>query len=124
THTAGFTYDIWCALMGQYQTYASIPALITCQNAALATPLLCDPGERWEYGISIDWLGKIVEAVSGQRLDRYLAENICQPLGMHDTPFKIFPSMRAPPAPVHQPGDDGPFQTTPRELPPEPRLPI
>jgi methyl acetate hydrolase len=63
THTAGFTYDIWCALMGQYQTYASIPGISTCQNAALITPLLCDPGERWEYGISIDWLGKIVEAV-------------------------------------------------------------
>src|SRR5262245_55659699 len=38
THTAGFTYDIWCALMGQYQTYASIPGIITCQNAALMTP--------------------------------------------------------------------------------------
>ena len=66
-----------------------MPGIITCQNAALMTPLLCDPGERWEYGISIDWLGKVVEAVSGQKLDRYLAENICQPLGMHDTAFKI-----------------------------------
>ena len=47
THTAGFTYDIWCALMGQYQTYASIPGISTCQNAALTTPLLYDPGERW-----------------------------------------------------------------------------
>jgi CubicO group peptidase (beta-lactamase class C family) len=122
THTAGFTYDIWCALMGQYQTYASIPGIITCQNTALMTPLLCDPGERWEYGISIDWVGKIVEAVSGQRLDRYLAENICQPLGMHDTAFTISPSMRARLARVHQRGDDGSLQPTAMELPQEPEF--
>jgi methyl acetate hydrolase len=122
THTAGFTYDIWCALMGQYQTYASIPGIITCQNAALMTPLLCDPGERWEYGISIDWLGKVVEAVSGQRLDRYLTENICQPLGMHDTAFTISPSMRARLATVHQRGDDGSLQPTAMELPQEPEF--
>jgi CubicO group peptidase (beta-lactamase class C family) len=122
THTAGFTYDIWCVLMGQYQTYASIPEISTCQNAALMTPLLCDPGERWEYGISIDWLGKIVEAVSDQRLDRYLAENICQPLGMHDTAFQMSPSMRARLAAVHQRGDDGSLQPTAMELPQEPEF--
>jgi CubicO group peptidase (beta-lactamase class C family) len=108
--------------MGQYQTYASIPGIITCQNAALTTPLLCDPGERWEYGINIDWVGKIVEAVSGQKLDRYLEENICQPLGMHDTAFKISPSMRARLAAVHQRGDDGSLQPTPIELPQEPEF--
>lgn len=122
THTAGFTYDIWSALMGQYQTYASIPGVITCQHAALTTPLLCEPGERWEYGISIDWVGKMVEAVSGQKLDRYLEEHICQPLGMHDTAFKISPSMRARLAPVHQRGDDGSLQPTPLELPQEPEF--
>jgi len=122
THTAGFTYDIWSALMGQYQTYASIPGVITCQNAALTTPLLCEPGERWEYGISIDWVGKMVEAVSGQKLDCYLEEHICQPLGMHDTAFKISPSMRARLAPVHQRGDDGSLQPTPLELPQEPEF--
>jgi CubicO group peptidase (beta-lactamase class C family) len=122
THTSGFTYDIWCALMGQYQTFVSIPGIITCRNTALMTPLLCDPGERWEYGISIDWLGKVVEAVSGQRLDRYLAENICQPLGMHDTAFTISPSMRARLASVHQRGDDGSLQPTALELPQEPEF--
>lgn len=120
THTSGFTYDIWSALMGQYQTYASIPGIITCQNAALTTPLVCDPGERWEYGISIDWLGKVVEAVSGQRLDRYVADNICQPLGMHDTAFTLSPSMRTRLARVHQRTDDGSLQPTAMEVPQEP----
>lgn len=120
THTSGFTYDIWSALMGQYQTFASIPGIITCQNAALTTPLVCDPGERWEYGISIDWLGKVVEAVSGQRLDRYVADNICQPLGMHDTAFTLSPSMRTRLARVHQRTDDGSLQPTAMEVPQEP----
>jgi CubicO group peptidase (beta-lactamase class C family) len=120
THTSGFTYDIWSALMGQYQTYAAIPGIITCQNAALTTPLVCDPGERWEYGISIDWLGKVVEAVSGQRLDRYVADNICQPLGMHDTAFTLSPSMRTRLARVHQRAEDGSLQPTAMEVPQEP----
>jgi CubicO group peptidase (beta-lactamase class C family) len=122
THTSGFTYDIWSALMGQYQTYASIPGIITCQNAALTTPLVCDPGERWEYGISIDWLGKVVEAVSGQKLDHYVADNICQPLGMHDTAFTLSPSMRTRLARVHQRAEDGSLQPTAMEVPQEPEF--
>jgi methyl acetate hydrolase len=54
THTAGFAYEIWSPEIIRYQEAKGIPGIITCQNAALATPLLFDPGERWEYGISID----------------------------------------------------------------------
>ena len=56
----------------QYQAATGTPGITTCENAALTTPLLFDPGERWEYGINIDWVGKIVEAVSGQMLGDYL----------------------------------------------------
>ena len=59
------------------------PRSSPAQNAALTTPLLFDPGERWDYGISIDWAGKMVEAVSGQKLGRYMKENIFDPLGMN-----------------------------------------
>ena len=52
-------------------------------------PLLFDPGERWEYGISIDWVGRLVEAVSGQTLDAYLREHIFAPLGMSDTGYLL-----------------------------------
>ena len=44
--------------------------------AALDVPLVSDPGTRWEYGIGIDWVGQVVEAVAGQTLGRYLAEHI------------------------------------------------
>ena len=122
THTAGFTYDIWSASMAKYQEVTGTPGIISCQNAALTTPLLFDPGERWEYGINIDWVGKIVEAVSGQKLGRYLEQNVFAPLGMKDTSFQITPSKRARLAPIHQRGEDGKLQATPIELPPEPEF--
>ena len=89
THTSGLGYDTWNADVMKYREATGIPAVGSCRNAALTTPLLAEPGERWEYGISIDWAGKMVEAVSGQRLDRYMTENIFMPLGMADTGFAI-----------------------------------
>src|SRR5262245_3510639 len=68
THTAGFSYEIWNADIQRCQQAHNIPGVITCQNAALRTPLLFDPGERWDYGINIDFVGKAVEAVSGKKL--------------------------------------------------------
>ena len=70
THTAGFSYEIWRPEIARYQTATGTPGITTCANAALATPLLFDPGDRFDYGINIDWVGKIVEAASGGRLDR------------------------------------------------------
>jgi len=122
THTAGFTYDIWSSSMAKYQEVTGTPGIISCQNAALTTPLLFDPGERWEYGINVDWVGKMVEAVGGQKLGRYLEQNVFSPLGMKDTSFQITPSKRARFAPIHQRGEDGKLQATPIELPPEPEF--
>jgi methyl acetate hydrolase len=102
THTAGFGYEIWSADIAKYQEAKGVPGIITCQNAALTTPLLFDPGERWFYGIGIDWAGKMVEAVSGQRLGAYLQKNLLGPLGMTSTAFKITPAMRERLAKIHQ----------------------
>jgi methyl acetate hydrolase len=107
THTAGYAYEIFNPAIVQYQAATNTPGITTCTNAALTTPLLFDPGDRWEYGINIDWAGKMVEAVSGQRLDGYLQQNILGPLGMRDTSFKLSPSQRARLASVHQRGPDG-----------------
>ena len=72
THTAGFCYDLWNGDIAKYMEKTGLPGITTCQNAALKTPLMTDPGTRWEYGINIDFIGKAVEAVSGKRLDAYL----------------------------------------------------
>ncbi len=89
THTAGFGYDMWSDDLVRYQEATGTPGIISCKNAALTTPLLFDPGERWNYGISMDWAGRAVEALSGQTLDRYMQDNVLGPLGMTDTGFRI-----------------------------------
>lgn len=106
THTAGFGYEIWNEDIAAYQAAKGIPGIISCENAALGTPLLFDPGDRWYYGINIDWAGKMVEAASGKKLGSYLQENLFAPLGMTSTAFRITPAMRAGLAKIHQRGDD------------------
>ena len=107
THTSGFSYDLWNADIGRYQEVTQLPGIGTGQGAALFAPLVADPGERWEYGISIDWVGKIVEAVSGQKLGAYLQEHLFDPLAMTSTAFELTPPMRKRMAKIHQRGEDG-----------------
>src|SRR4030088_3282004 len=67
THTAGYAYDMWDGDMVAYLEKTGTPVITTCQNAALKTPLMTDPGTRWEYGTNIDFVGQAVEAASGRR---------------------------------------------------------
>lgn len=122
THTAGFAYEIWAPAIIQYQTATGTPGITSCTNGALTTPLLFDPGDRWEYGINIDWVGKMVETVSGQKLDRYFQEHIFDPLEMKDTSFRISPSQHARLASVHQRGVDGSLAPIEFGLPQEPEF--
>jgi methyl acetate hydrolase len=122
THTAGFSQDIFSVDILKYQETTGTPAYTTFENAALTTPLLFDPGERWEYGINIDWVGKIVEAVSGQRLGDYLQHNLFAPLGMHSTSFQLSPAQRARLASMHARGPDEALAVVPFELPQEPQF--
>src|ERR1700761_7041914 len=94
THTAGFAYNMWNGDMVRYLERTGLPAVTTCKNDALKTPLMSDPGTRWEYGTNIDFVGKAVEAASGKRLDAYLRDHLFTPLGMSDTGFKIGDSQR------------------------------
>lgn len=116
THTAGFCYDLWNADMGKYMEKTGTPGIISCSNAALKTPLASDPGTRWEYGINIDFVGKAVEAASGQKLDAYLHDHMFAPLGMSDTGFKITDSMRKRLVGMHARGEDGALAAIPFEL--------
>jgi CubicO group peptidase (beta-lactamase class C family) len=107
THTAGFGYDTWNADILRYQQLVGLPGIGSCKMEALKVPLLFDPGQRWEYGISIDWVGQTVERLSGQRLEAYFKEHIFGPLGMTDTSFILSPSQRERLAGMHQRQPDG-----------------
>ena len=116
THTAGFVYDMWNGDMVQYLEKTGTPGITTCQNAALKTPIMTDPGTRWEYGTNIDFVGKAIEAVSGKRLDAYLRDHMLAPLGMTDTAFKIGDAQRKRLVGMHARGEDGALAAIPFEL--------
>jgi len=122
THTAGFAYELWNTDIQQYQKVMDLPGIGACKNDSLKMPLMFDPGDRWEYGINIDFAGKMVETVSGQRLGEYFQENLFGPLGMDSTGFKITPDMRARLAKVHQRSPEGVLAPIEFEMTQEPEF--
>jgi methyl acetate hydrolase len=122
THTSGYGYDIWNKAVERYMRENHIPLLVDCKLSSLAQPLVADPGEKWEYGISIDWAGQVVEAVSGLSLEDYLREHLFAPLGMHDTAFLIKPAWRERLADVHRRQADGSLVPIEHEISQQPEF--
>jgi methyl acetate hydrolase len=120
SHTSGFAYEFFDPQLHAYVATGAVPALRQGGDGFLKAPLLFDPGSRWEYGISTDWLGKLVEKVSGQTLEAYFRQYIFLPLGMTDTFFDVPPEKQARVVALHQRQDDGSFI----EPPPQPFAPV
>jgi CubicO group peptidase (beta-lactamase class C family) len=95
THTSGLTYGFHHAhpVDAMYRAagfeWGSPPDtdLAACCDKWAELPLLFEPGAEWNYSVSTDVLGRVVEVASGQPLDRFFAERIFEPLGMTDTSF-------------------------------------
>jgi CubicO group peptidase (beta-lactamase class C family) len=116
THTAGFVYDTWNGNQARYAEVTGLPAARTGKLEALNAPLGFEPGERWEYGINIDWAGRMVEAASGEDLETYMQANIFQPLAMRDSSFDPKSDWDARTVQVHARQADGsltPIETAP-----------
>jgi methyl acetate hydrolase len=109
SHTSGFAYEFFDPKLHSYVATGAVPSASRGDDGFLKAPLLFDPGSRWEYGISTDWLGKLVEKVSGQTLEDYFRQHIFQPLGMTDTFFNVPAEKQARVVAVHQRQDDGNF---------------
>jgi methyl acetate hydrolase len=122
THTAGFTYSIWSEPMKQYEKVTGTPFVGECKNGSFNAPLMFDPGDRWEYGINMDWVGKAVEAVSDQSLEVYFRENIFAPLGMTDTGFLISQAQKARVVPMYSREHDGSLKQMAFEMPQRPEF--
>jgi len=88
THTAGYVYEFWNADSLKAAQLGVSPSLLNGGNY-LAAPLAFQPGTAWEYGINTDWLGVLVERLSGQRLAEYFDEHIFMPLDMNDTFYEL-----------------------------------
>jgi methyl acetate hydrolase len=109
THTSGLAYEFWNTDVGRYMQATGAPTILSGLVASMNYPLQFEPGTRWDYGIGIDWLGRVVEKVDGRRIDKFCREEIFEPLGMTDTAFEVLPHMAARLAAVGMRGEDGKF---------------
>jgi methyl acetate hydrolase len=109
THTSGLTYEFWNAELQRYLQSTGQPSILSGLREGLDYPLMFDPGQRWEYGIGIDWLGQVVEKVDGRAIDDFCRDEIFLPLGMQDTRFEVEPDMAPRLSSVRMRGEDGLF---------------
>jgi len=117
THTAGFSYEVWDPNTVRYVKASGIPSTATGKVASIRLPLVFDPGDKWEYGVNVDWVGRLVEATSGQSLDAYFRDKIFAPLGMKDSGYVTSDEQRSRQARVHQRQADGTLVPQPLETP-------
>jgi CubicO group peptidase (beta-lactamase class C family) len=116
THTSGFTYSIWSENMSRYEKVTGMPDIGYSMNGAFKAPLEFEPGERWQYGIGMDWVGKLVEAVTDQSLEVYFREHIFTPLGMSNSGFLISGAQKQRVATMHNRQADGSLKPAPFEI--------
>jgi CubicO group peptidase (beta-lactamase class C family) len=107
THTSGLGYWFWSGDLVQWEKISGIPNVVAGSRASLRAPMVADPGTAFVYGINADWLGQVVEAVTGLPLDVAMKQNITGPLGMDHTSFIMNDVDRANCSPVHVKGEDG-----------------
>jgi CubicO group peptidase (beta-lactamase class C family) len=97
-HTSGLTYN-WNADVGKAYDDAGVASGLLQYDGTIGDsvkklagiPLVYNPGEKWEYSLSVDVLGRLVEVVSGMPLDQFFRTRIFEPLGMKDSYFYLPP---------------------------------
>ncbi len=107
THTSGLGYWFFNADLKKYEEVTGLPNVVPGIKDALKAPLAADPGTRYEYGISTDWLGLVVEAVAGTTLDVVVKEHITGPLDMGDTMFVLDEGRKENVVAAHVRGENG-----------------
>jgi methyl acetate hydrolase len=105
THTSGIGYG--------FSSPTLTKIMAREKKTELDLPLLFEPGESWAYGASTRVLGHVVEAISGQTIDAFLASRILQPLGMHDTSYLVPAEKISRVVAVNARGGDGKFVERP-----------
>jgi CubicO group peptidase (beta-lactamase class C family) len=110
THTSGLAYDFFSADLARYYAHTGGNLMMSAPSEPV---LAFDPGDGWQYGISTDAVGWLVEQASGQGLGAYVAEHIAGPLGMADTSFTPGPALAARAVGMHSRGEDGAFAVAP-----------
>jgi methyl acetate hydrolase len=122
THTSGLAYWFSNVDLKKWHDVTGAPSPLTGLRKCLDTPLVAEPGERWEYGVNTAWLGLVVEAITTQDLDDYLTENVFAPLGMTDTTFRPTQAQRERLMQIHDRTPNGGLAVSGLEIMEEPEL--
>jgi len=120
THSAGLGYYFLNEKLMRYHEVSGEPHVLSGLKRSLSAPLVNDPGTAWEYGVNTDWLGLIIEKVSGQTLGSYLGQRVYEPLGMKDSTFAPRAEQRDRLLRVMQRRADGKLAPSQLDLPPAP----
>ncbi|KAF5862166.1 hypothetical protein ETB97_012063 [Aspergillus alliaceus] len=112
THTAGFGYSFFNEKLRDYSKPIGYNEFSGCMYD-MRQPLVNQPGERWEYGINIDWAGVVVERITGLSLNDYFHRHIFEPLGLQE--ISLFPNARMQSKLAHMNSRAPGGQLTPRD---------
>lgn len=99
-HTAGLTYGLFGnspvdKLYAQSGVLAGNRSIAEFMTKLGKLPLKHEPGATWDYSVSVDVQGRLIEVLSGMRLDQYLEERVFKPLDMRDTAFRVAPDKKS-----------------------------
>lgn len=120
TQTSGLGYDFLNENQRQWQLLTGTPNSWLGDAAVFDSPLHFDPGTSAQYGLGLDWLGRVLEAITGRGLDQVIEAGITGPLGMRDTTFAPGPAQRAALVPIHFPNGAGGWIPTELDFPTHP----
>ncbi len=120
THTAGLGYFFTSDKLMRYLVQNNLPSPLSGEKRSLSVPMVNDPGTAWAYGVNTDWLGLVVEQITGQSLSSYIQQHIYGPLGMADSSFAPSAAQRARLLRVAQRQADGSLAPSANDLPASP----
>jgi CubicO group peptidase (beta-lactamase class C family) len=121
THTSGLAYHFTNPDLLRYHQLTGLPDVTIGSREVFKAPLVADPGTVWHYGMSLDWLGLVVEELSGQDLAANCQEHIFGPLRMDDSTFVPTEALVARLMAIHSRQPDGSLAASEFAMPEEPQ---
>lgn len=122
THTSGLTYDAFQGDLLRYGASTGIPMPSSGLMASFESPMVTDPGERFTYGMSTDWTGRVLETITGKPLAEIIRERVAGPLELRDLAFTLDAEQTRRLAPVQLRQGEGSFSIMEFEWPAKPEF--
>lgn len=116
THSSGLSYEIWNPVAARELESRGAGNILSGTQATLDRPLVRDPDTAWDYAPGIDWAGRMVEEISGEKLGDFMRKNLFEPLGMSTVTFRLGAKHREKLAGLHARTPDGAIVPYPMEI--------